>query len=378
MIRTLVSCLLLTCLPLPGQSAPTPPSSPRPSPAEVRQGMGIPSTEDLRGQQDAIGFASRADQMAKVWAWSAQPPPPEALGPKPAPGVAGVICPHDDYLFAGRVYRQVIPLVTAKTVVLIGVFHKYRRFGARDALVFDRYRAWRAPDGEIPVSALRQELLAQLPAADVIQDEAMQDSEHSVEAIAYWLKHQTPDLQIVSILVPTAAFPRFQELAAHLGQALATSMRRHGWELGRDVAIVISSDGIHYGADFAYTPYGEGGVEAYVQALARDRALLQGPLSGSVTPAKAEAFYSAVVDPQHPDTYRMPWCGRFSIPFGLLLLEATTRDLGLPSPVGTPVAFGASVGFPELPVKPLGMGATAPDNLYHFVSYPGVAFALGK
>jgi AmmeMemoRadiSam system protein B len=316
--------------------------------------------------------------MAQVWEWSSQPPLPEALGPKPAPGVLGAICPHDDYLFAGRVYRQVLPLITARTVVLVGVFHKYRRFGARNALVFDPYRVWRSPDGQIPVSPIREEMLARLPATDVIQDAAMQDSEHSVEAIAYWLKHQDPSLEIVSILVPSASFLRFQELASHLGKALAVSMRKRHWELGRDVAIVISSDGIHYGKDFAYVPYGEGGVDAYVKAVARDRELLTGPLSGPVSPEKAESFFATVVDARNPDTYRMPWCGRFSIPFGLLLLGATARELGLPPPVGSAIAFGTSIGFPELPVKPLGMGATAPANLYHFVSYPGVAFSGGK
>lgn len=352
-----------------GQGAP-----PKPTLAEVRKGMGIPSTEEVRGQQDALGFASQAAQMAKIWEWSALPPHPEALGTRPAPGVLAAICPHDDYLFAGRMYRQILPLVTARTVVLIGVFHKYRRFGAKDALVFDSYRAWRAPDGEIPVSALREELLAQLSPGEALQDAAMQDSEHSVEAIAYWLKHQNPAVEIVPILVPAASFPRLQTLAGDLGKALAASLQKRGWRLGQELAIVISSDGIHYGADFAYTPYGEGGVEAYVKAVARDHELLAGPLAGPVTPAKAEAFYATVVDPAHPDSYRMPWCGRFSIPFGLLLLGETARHLGLAPPVGLPLAFGTSIGSPELPVKPLGMGATAPANLYHFVSYPGVVY----
>jgi hypothetical protein len=46
--------------------------------------------------------------------------------------------------------------------------------------------------------------------------------------------------------------------------------------------------------------------------------------------------------------------------------------------VGHPVAFGTSISFPQVPVRDLGMGATAEANLYHFVSYPGVAYTLGK
>lgn len=370
---------LLTCLPALAQAALATPPGPvlPPSLEEVRRGMGIPSRGDLRGQQDAVGFASTADQMTRIWDLSVLPPDPEALGPLPAPGVAGLICPHDDYLYAGRVYRRILPLVKARTVVLVGVFHKYRRFGARNALVFDPYRAWRAPDGEIRVSPLREDLLAQLPAADVIRDAAMQDSEHSVEAIAYWLKHQDPGVEIVSILVPSASFGRLEELAAHLGKALAEALRRRGWALGRDVAIVISSDGIHYGADFNYTPHGLGGTTAYAEAIAKDRELLKGPLAGPVSADKARAFYGTVVNPANPDEYRMPWCGRFSIPFGLLLLDAAARNLNGSSVMGHPLAFGTSIGFPQLPVRSQGLGVTAEANLYHFVSYPGAAYTLG-
>lgn len=374
-----VLCLcLLWAMPVLAQASLTPPPVPvqRPSVEEVRKGMGIPSKGDLRGQQDAVGFASNPGQMAKVWEASSLPPAPESFGPVPASGVAGLICPHDDYLYAGRVYRQVLPLVTARTVILIGVFHKYRRFGAKDALVFDPYRAWRSPDGEIKVSGLREELLSRLPAQDFIQDAAMQDSEHSVEAIAYWLKHQDPAVEILPVLMPSASFTRFQELASHLGKALAERMKAHGLALGRDVAIVISSDGIHYGTDFKYTPYGNGGVEAYTRAVARDRELLNGPLAGPVSSAKALDFFSAVVNPQAPDDYRMPWCGRFSIPFGLLLLEATARETKAGMPVGQPVAFGTSISFPQLPVKEPGLGVTAEANLHHFVSYPGAAYTL--
>ncbi|WP_306589415.1 AmmeMemoRadiSam system protein B [Geothrix sp. 21YS21S-4] len=338
--------------------------------------MGIPSRGDVRGQRDAVGFASRAETMAKVWDLSALPPEPEVFGPPPSPGVAGVICPHDDYVYAGRVYRRILPLVTARTIVLVGVFHKYRKFGAKDALVFDPYRSWRSPDGEIPVSGLREELLARLPPADVLRSAAMYDSEHSVEAIAYWLKHQNPEVEIIPILVPSASFPRFQDMASHLGKALADAMAVRKWRLGKDVAVVISSDGIHYGADFKYTPHGLGGVAAYTAAVAKDRSLLTGPLAGPVSSDKARAFFEAVVNPESPDEYRMPWCGRFSIPFGLLLLGEAARNLGLPAPVGRPVAFGTSIGFPQLPVGDLGLGVTAEANLYHFVSYPAVAYAL--
>ncbi len=375
-VRRLAPLLLLAPALAAAQAALQPPG-PAPSLAEVRAGMAIPSTDSVRGQLDGVGYARTAEQMARVWELSERPPAPGSFGPLPAPGLLGAICPHDDYLYAGRVYRRIVPLVTARTVVLVGVFHRYRRFGARDRLIFDPYRAWRSPDGEIPVSPLRQAVLSRLAPGDAVQDAAMHDSEHSVEAIAYWLRHQRADLEILPLLVPAMPTERMEALAGRAGAALAEAMRARGLALGRDVAVVVSSDGVHYGADFAHVPFGEGGVEAYGRAMAVDRALLQGPLAGPVSAAKAEAFSAACVDPADPDRYRLTWCGRFSVPFGLLLLEATARALGQPPPVGIPVALSASVDVPELPLRAIGLGPTAPASLYHFVSHPAVAFVAG-
>ena len=346
----------------------------RPTLEETRAQMGIPSSGDVRGQLDAVGFASTPQAMAKVWELAAQGPRPEAFGEKVAPGVIGVIGPHDDYIYAARVYREIFPLVTAKTVVMVGVFHRYRRYEERDRIVFDGYRAWRSPDGEIPVSPLREELFAALPRDMAVKDDVAHDSEHSLEAIAYFLRHARPDVEIVPVIVPVASFERFSDIASRLGSALAGSMNKRGWTLGRDVAIVISTDGVHYGEDFKYAPYGAGGVEALKRAMDFDRKLIRETLGGPFTAQAARTFYATVVDPANPDQYRVPWCGRFSVTFGTLLLGETARALGLPAPRGVPVALSASVDTPELPVRDVGLGVTAPANLYHFVSHPAIAF----
>jgi len=145
------------------QAIPYPAGDRAPTLEETRAGMGIPSTDKLRGQRDAVGYASKADQMLKVWDLSAEGPAPERLGPAPRAGVIAALAPHDDYLYAGRVYRGVLPLVTAKTVIVIGVFHQYRKYRVRDRIVFDPYEAWHAPDGAVPVSPLREDLVAAMP-----------------------------------------------------------------------------------------------------------------------------------------------------------------------------------------------------------------------
>ena len=97
--------------------------------------------------------------------------------------------------------------------------------------------------------------------------------------------------------------------------------------------------------------------------------------TGPKTPSSASArlFYSTVVDPANPDQYRVPWCGRFSVTVGTLLLERVSAALGAPLDA-VPVSLGVSVDTPELPVRDVGVGPTAPANLYHFVTLPAVAY----
>jgi AmmeMemoRadiSam system protein B len=345
-----------------------------PTLAETRAAMGIASTDERRGQQDAIGFASTAEQMAKTWELSAEGPLPERLGPTPAPGVIAVLSPHDDYLYAGRVYRQIIPLVTAKTVIVVGVFHQYRKYRVRDRIVFDTYPAWRTPDGNVPVASIREALVAAMKPEDALRDAPAHDVEHSIEAEVYWLRHANPAVEIVPILAPATKFERLEDIAAKLGSALGKTMKERGLELGKDVAIVISADAVHYGPDFKQVPFGDGGIEAYTKAVARDKDLMTGPIAGPIETEKVRSLFGTFVDPAEPDIYRLSWCGRFSIPFGMLLINETAKSLGLPTPVGMPVAYATSVGAPELKVRAAGMGETAPANLYHFVGYPAAAW----
>jgi AmmeMemoRadiSam system protein B len=346
----------------------------RPTLEEVRKDMGIASTRDVRGQRDTVGYATKPEAMAKVWELAARGPMPETFGAKVEPGVLGVIGPHDDYVYAARTYRQIFPLVTAKTVVVVGVFHRYRRFEARDQLVFDPYRAWSSPDGEIAVSPLRDELVATLPKDMAVKDAAAHDGEHSIEGIAYFLKHARPDVEIVPVIIPAASFERLREMASAFAGVLADAMKRRDWQLGRDVSIVISADGTHYGEDFKFTPYGWGGVKAYGKAVDADRKLMRETLGGLFRVQKARDFYETVVNPDNPDQYRVTWCGRFSVTLGTMLIAETARRLGMKTPHGVPVALGVSVDTPELAVRELGVGPTAPANLYHFVTHPAVAF----
>ena len=105
--------------------------------------------------------------------------------------------------------------------------------------------------------------------------------------------------------------------------------------------------------------------------MAQDRELVR-DLAGRALGRQGEAFFAAVVNPEQPDEYRMPWCGRFSVPFGLLLLPRPPIAR-LPAPRGLPLALGAASTRHSSGRRASG-GPTAPANLYHFVTQPAVAF----
>ena len=337
----------------------------------VRAEMGRPSVAGLlRGRKDTVGFGNTDGVMERVWDIALAPPAPEVLGPPPGCGqpVHAVIAPHDDYIYAGRVCRRILPMLTAKTVIVFGVLHQWRRFGLRARLVFDSHATWSTIAGPVKVSKLRELLIARLPAKHIVQSDMIHDSEHSIEALLPWLRHAQPNLHIVPVLVATSHFEELEAMASTFAVALDMVLDERGFLPGSDVAIAISADAIHYGADFQQTRFGPGGPDAYREARALDHALITGPLAGALTRAKTRNAYEAWVDPRRPGNYRWTWCGRFSIPFGLMVLEM------MGGAHGWPLAYATSAGSPKLALDDLGFGVTAPADYGHFVGYPAVAY----
>ena len=370
--RKLWLSLLLT-LPAFAAEPPGPPA-----PAQVRREMGIPSTRHQRGQKDTVGYACTAAQMAAVVRAAEASALPRSLGPAPSGPAEAVLCPHDDYLYAAPCYRAALAPLRARTVVLVGVFHQAKRFGMRDRLVFEDYRSWRTPDGPLALSPLREALCRALGNEAAVVDDAAHDSEHSLEGIAYWLKHRDPRVEVVPVLVPLMDRARLEALSVRFADALAALCRQRGLLPGRDIALVLSSDGVHYGADFDYTPYGPGGLDACVRAMAADEAILKEILCGA-SPPDARRAYEAFQDPLDPAKRKVTWCGRFSVPFGLAAssrLHAALSPPGTPLLTGYPIGYGCSVAQPLLKVEATGLGTTAPSNLYHFVGYPAAVYTV--
>jgi AmmeMemoRadiSam system protein B len=299
------------------------------------------------------------------------------LGLKPSAAFLGAISPHDDYQYAQQVYLHVYPYLRARHVILVGVAHKARRFPETwGKLVFDGYDAWHGPHGQVPISPLRRALLSRLAKPDRLVHDRLQALEHSVEGLVPWLQHFNRSVQIVSILVPYMTWARLDGLAARTGAALARIMKARGWQLGRDVAILISSDSVHYGDQgWGGKTFADFGVDraGYNKAVARDLDLVSKHLTGPIALSRLSGLFHRLVR-KNVHAYRITWCGRFSVPFGVALLARTAAALGRPVPQGVLLRYGTTLDPGRSDPGVPGLGVTAPASLRHWVGFAAVGY----
>jgi len=344
--------------------------------------MGLRSEGDLvRGQLDTVGFVVTADQAEDLISTVQQEPAGAAsVTPDELRGtVVGGICPHDDHLYSARITLALSERITAPRIILIGVFHKASLWQLEGKLVFDSFLAWHGPWGPVTVSPLRQELEAGLEPGSFVVDNAMHCREHSLESIIPYLQHRNRQVEIVPILVPYMGWERLDELSGELAGVLGERLQAHGWRLGEDVAVLISNDAVHYGDDFDHTPFGTD-AEGYLQAVERDLRLARTHLEGPIRAQALEEMLYTLVEREDVHHYRIPWCGRFAVPFGLELLRKVAAHSSLPTPEGTLLAYGTTLSEPEPPVSPAtrqaGLGYTAPSNLHHWVGFVSICYTV--
>ncbi len=100
---------------------------------------------------------------------------------------------------------------------------------------------------------------------------------------------------------------------------------------------------------------------------------------GPLTPSKLHGLLDILVDPDDL-SYRVPWCGRFSVPFGLEVLRKVALETEGSAPRGKLLSYGTSLSGPELPVsaeaREGGLGYTAPSNFHHWVGYAAVGYLM--
>ncbi len=273
-------------------------------------------------------------------------------------------------------YPAVLNNVKAKTIILFGVAHKARFLKLENQIIFDSYTFWKEPYGNVKVSPIREEIIKRLP-KDIYQvNDSMQTIEHSVEAIIPFLQYNNHEVQLVSILVPYMTYERMKEVSKHLAKAINDVAKKNKWEWGKDYALVISTDAVHYGDEGWGTSdldfYGSD-TTGYKKAVKHEYEIINNSLVGELTQEKIHKFVDYTIDKKNFKKGIWSWCGRYSVPVGLLS-TLYLEKLQHKKLTGIFVGYANSINHKHIKVDDIGMGVTAPANIHHWVGYAAVGY----
>jgi len=341
------------------------------------------TTRRVRGLADTVGFAHRKEQMDLVIQRIDQNQGPRLDAIRKKYDISSgdawrlAIAPHDDYSYSGYMYPLVLKNVQAKTVIIFGVAHKAAKFGVSNQLVFDHYTHWNGPYGPIKVSSMREDIMKELPVGTYQINDSLQAAEHSVEAELPFLQYFNKDVEIISILVPPMPFSRMNELAEPLARALARVFKKRDMEWGVEVSLLISTDAVHYGdedwsgRDFAF--FGPDST-GFHQAVDTEHVFIQNTLAGDLLPAKIQKFARYTVQENDYTAYKWTWCGRYSVPMGMLTAY-NLQQVQKATPLnGMFLDYCTSIDHTPIQVDDTGMGVTGKASIRHWVGYCDVVF----
>lgn len=321
---------------------------------------------------DTIGFAQYQWQLDSIFK---RMQPEDKLDTDQ--NFKAVICPHDDYAYAAGLYNKTLAGIRANTILMIGVAHKARNFSLVNKLVFGSFDQWKSAIGNVKISSLRNELIKELPEDSFVVHDSMMQTEHSLEAIVPFLQKKNSEIQIIPVLVPYMKFEDMQKFSEKLSAALGSLMKEKNMEYGKDLAIVISNDAVHYGdedwGNSNLAPFGTDSL-GNERAHQKDMKIIENDLEGELSLDKIEDFNETTVKQDDFREYAWVWCGRYSVPFGLLTSNKLNNLLVDANLQGELVGYRSSLKNEHIRVDDLGMGTTAPANNHHWVAYVGMGY----
>jgi len=331
--------------------------------------------QEGRPIKDDVGYCWQRPQMQRLIDCLA------AADKEDFPGhdlVAG-IAPHDDYLYAGRVYYPLYKRVRTREAVIFGVTHGTVRKEIGDPqniLLLDDYPFWHGLGREVAISPLRAWLVKHLRKEDFTVSNQAHALEHSIEAQLPFLQYYNPGIKITPIMVTAMPWERMNELAERLSTILAAYIRENKLQPGRDIFFLISADANHYGRDFNNIPFGEDEA-AHRQGTEQDRRFAQAAFSGPLDENKIRDLTLALWGTTYADYRNTYWCGKYDIPFGLLVIGKTMQKSVGRGLTGQLFRYADTYSEGVIPLKKAGLGITAPFSLKHWVGFLSAGFYLG-
>jgi AmmeMemoRadiSam system protein B len=330
----------------------------------------IIAKEFIRPIHDTIGFAQYDWQLDSIYNRLRITDTPNTKTWKT------VISPHDDYKYAGELYHTSLAGINAKTIILIGVAHSARNYKLQDKIIFGSFTHWKSPYGKLKVSDLNAEIQKKLSKNSFIVHDSMQALEHSLEAIIPFLHKKNSNVEIVPILVPYINYKTINTISTNLSSVVSKILKANNLHFGKDVAIVISNDAVHYGTENwsrNLAPYGVDSLGTQ-KAMHHDKRLINDFLTGPISMDKIENFTEETVQEFDYKKYKWVWCGRYSVPFGLAFANKLNFLQNKVSLTGRLLAYASSIDHELIQVEDLGMGTTAIATQKHWVAYASIKY----
>jgi len=330
--------------------------------------------QEVRPVRDDIGFCWQLPQMKVLMNRLAAGERQDVS----SSGLVAGISPHDDYLYAGRVYYPLFRNLRTKEAVIFGVTHGTVRKEIGDPqniLILDEYRSWSGLSREVAISPLREWLKKHLPQEDFAVSNQAHSLEHSIEALVPFLQYNNPDIKITPIMVTAMPFEKMETLSERLAAVLADYIRANNLQPGRDIFFLISADANHYGRDFNNIPFGED-EKAHKQGTEQDRRFAQAAFSGPLEDNKIRGLTQQLWGATYMDYRNTYWCGKYDIPFGLLAISKTMGKISGRGLKGRVFRYSDTYSEGVLPLPKAGFGITAPYSLKHWVGFLSAGFYL--
>jgi len=338
-------------------------------------GFNIFSSDDVRDIRDNTGYFWDTAQMKRLIDYLSENKLKINLNNRLIAGIS----PHDDYLYAAGVYYELFKRFKAKEVIIFGVTHSSPRkyLNNKDGvLIFDNFKYWRGLYKNIEISELREILKKELPKEDFIIDNKAHLLEHSIEGMLPFLQYFNRSVKITPIMVTGMKFNKMKKVSLALSDIIIKYIKNRKLNLGKDIFILISSDANHYGIDFNNTVFGKGN-KAHTDAIEFDRDLVNKYLTGFISEINIFGLTRRLWGNNYKETGKTLWCGKYSIPFGMLtVLNITTTLFPKKSIAGELLVYSDSYSEGVIPLKKTGYGITAPFSLEHWVGYFSAGFYI--
>jgi len=323
----------------------------------------ITMAQNVRPVRDDVGYCWNNEQFSKMIYYLEN-----IETDKTEKDIIAGISPHDDYLYAARVYYPLFRAVKAKEAVIFGVTHGTVRKEIGDPqniLMLDEFDEWKGPRNNIQISPLREFIKSRLDTSYFKINNKAHELEHSIEGLLPFLQYFNPDIKITPIMVTAMPFERMEEISTRLSKIISSYIKQNKLVIGKDIIFLMSSDANHYGKDFNNIPFGEDSV-AHVKATNQDQRIANDYLFGNLEPVRVQKFTGEMKN--------VVWCGKFSIPFGLLTTEKVVKNVSGKDLNGKILRYSDTFTEGVLPVKGTQMGTTAPFSLKHWCGFLSAAF----